>query len=364
MLSECVIILLTFTIVIITYYKWSFQYWKRKCVPTLEPSFPFGNMENPFSRNYSLGELMKKFYDEAKSKRYKHVGIYSFSSPVYLPVDPEYFKLIMQKDFQYFVDRGWYHNEKDDPLSAHLFAIDGQKWKNLRTKLTSVFTSGKMKTMFNTLIQCSEQMKDAVDKFYENHEPLDIKDVVARFTTDIIGSCAFGLECNSFKNPDAEFRKHGKNVFLPFSKLKAIKHIFANAKPELAHFFKIVLLPKESTSFFFNIIKETVEFRKQNNFARNDMLQIVMDLQNSNANNNEGLTLEEIAAQAFVFFVAGFETSSTTMSFCLFELATNIEIQERVREEIYEVLERHEGRITYDSLAEMKYLTQVVEGES
>jgi len=76
------------------------------------------------------------------------------------------------------------------------------------------------------------------------------------------------------------------------------------------------------------------------------------------------VTMEVIAAQAFVFFLAGFETSSTTMTFCLYELAMNPDIQERVRNEIDTVLERHGGNITYESIVEMEYLDKVVSGKS
>lgn len=75
------------------------------------------------------------------------------------------------------------------------------------------------------------------------------------------------------------------------------------------------------------------------------------------------LTMDEVAAQSFVFFLAGFETSSTTMTFALFELAQHQDIQDRVREEIGQVLAKHDEQMTYDSLSELKYMKQVIDGK-
>jgi len=75
------------------------------------------------------------------------------------------------------------------------------------------------------------------------------------------------------------------------------------------------------------------------------------------------ITMDVIAAQAFLFFLAGFETTSATMTFCLYELALNPDIQERVRNEIDTVLERYGGNITYEAISQMEYLDKVVSGE-
>lgn len=74
-------------------------------------------------------------------------------------------------------------------------------------------------------------------------------------------------------------------------------------------------------------------------------------------------TDSRLASQAFIFFLAGFETSSTTLSFCLYELAVNPAIQTKLREEIDTTLEKFGGQITYDAVQGMKYLGQVIDGK-
>jgi cytochrome P450 family 6 len=68
-------------------------------------------------------------------------------------------------------------------------------------------------------------------------------------------------------------------------------------------------------------------------------------------------------AQALVFLLAGYETSGSTLSFALYELAFHPEIQQSVRKEIVQVLSKHGGKLTYDGIQDMSYLDRFVSGE-
>ncbi|XP_047118510.1 probable cytochrome P450 6a14 [Schistocerca piceifrons] len=78
-------------------------------------------------------------------------------------------------------------------------------------------------------------------------------------------------------------------------------------------------------------------------------------------NGNKTLTTKEMAAQAWVFFLGGFETSSTTVSFCLYELSRRPDIQKKLQEEVDDVMRKTNGDVTYDDImTKMPYIEEVV----
>jgi cytochrome P450 len=74
------------------------------------------------------------------------------------------------------------------------------------------------------------------------------------------------------------------------------------------------------------------------------------------------LSHDDLTAQATVFFLAGFDTSSSATSYACWELAANPDIQERVQQEIDQVLGKYEENVTYEALKEMKFLDCVING--
>jgi cytochrome P450 family 6 len=236
----------------------------------------------------------------------------------------------------------------------------------MRTKLTPTFTSGKMKMMFQTLADCQVNLLKKVDEECAMKKPLDIKELLACFTTDIIGSCAFGLDFNSFEQENSPFRLYGKKVFTT-TRLQRLKKTLCMNFPELALYFNISTQPKDITDFFINVVKDTIDHREKKNYTRNDFMQLLIDMKNGKqeggVSDGKSLTLEEVAAQSFVFFLAGFETSSTLMTFALYELARHPDIQEKVRSEVETVLAKYDGEVSYDAIQDMKYMNQVIDGE-
>lgn len=77
---------------------------------------------------------------------------------------------------------------------------------------------------------------------------------------------------------------------------------------------------------------------------------------------SEKFTESQIVANAFVLFAAGFETTSSSISFCLYELALKKQIQDKVRAEIKMKRVKYNGETNNDYLAELDYLEMVIAG--
>lgn len=74
------------------------------------------------------------------------------------------------------------------------------------------------------------------------------------------------------------------------------------------------------------------------------------------------LTESQVVAQSVLFLIAGFETSSTLLTFTCYELAINQTIQIKLREEICSVLSRYSGKCTHEAMQEMSLLDMVLMG--
>lgn len=266
-----------------------------------KPTFPFGNLKgvgSKFHIVYKIKELYEKFKGKAPA-----FGIYLFVSPNVVVTDLELVKNVLVREFDNFHNRGLYYNEKDDPLGAQLFTIEDAEWKRMRGKLTPTFSSGKMKMMFETVVSVADIMKKQFDKDSESGV-VEVKETLAKFTTDVIGNVAFGLEMNSISDPDAQFRKMGKKVFQLDANMQ-IKILLMTSFRTLARKLRMTLFSPEVANFFVKTIRETVTHRQENNIQRNDVMNLLMNMLDDGSNDEGKISFNELAANCFVFFFAG-----------------------------------------------------------
>lgn len=358
-------------VLIYIYIKYLYAYWQRRGVPYLKPTFPFGNFGKTFMQKLQFGEQLDEI---CRSTEDPFIGVFGFLRPNLIACDPEFIRNVLIKDFQYFTDRGVYVDEKNDPLSGHLFSLAGEKWKNLRAKLTPTFTSGKMKVIFSTLLECKDPLENYMSTVADSNETVEMREMTARFSTNVIASVAFGIEIDCFADPDNPFRRLGRKIMeLSFGNgFRAFAFIVC---PQLLKWTGIRNTDRDVEEFFLDMVRQSLEMREKNQIVRKDFFQLLVQLRNTGTvqlddewqtvitnDNSKTMTIEELTAQALLFYAAGFETSSSTMSFCLYEIAKDDAIQRKVQVEIDTVLAQHNGQFTYESTNELKYLECCIDG--
>lgn len=341
-----------------------YAFWRERNVPYLEPTFPLGNTQDSVFKQRHFALISQDFYTELRQKTADYGGAFIIHRPALIVLSPEFAKTVMVRDFATFVDRGVYYNTESDPLSGNLFFIEGDEWRTLRTKISPTFTSGKMKMMFHTICEVADRLTEVLDTMATANQTQEVnmREYLARFTTDVIGSCAFGLECDSIRNPESEFREMGKKMF-NVTQLQSLKLMASMLKRDWARRLGVQFNSTEVNQFVLQLVRKTVAYRRANpQDRRNDFMQLMIDLHGIPSDEG-GLTLEEIAAQSFLFFFAGFETSSTTMAYAMFELALNPIIQQKLRDEINASGASTSERFTYEQIMGMSYLDRIISGK-
>jgi cytochrome P450 family 6 len=67
-------------------------------------------------------------------------------------------------------------HEEADPLEAkNLFNLEGQKWKEVRSKLSPTFTSGKMKMMTPLIEEVAKRFQEHLTRLAKNKEEFEAK---------------------------------------------------------------------------------------------------------------------------------------------------------------------------------------------
>ncbi|XP_063985747.1 probable cytochrome P450 6a13 [Diachasmimorpha longicaudata] len=355
-LIEWIITLSVLSCGVYYYFVKNFNFWKSRGVAGPEPGFFFGNMKFLITGKESWTAFLRRIYQKYSDEPL--VGIYAHREPVLIMKDLDLIQAVLIKDFGNFIDRGM-KVDVHDVLSNNLFMLDPKKWRPLRMKLSPVFTSGKLRDMFYLLNECGNRVEKYLEKF--DGQSVDMRDIAGKFATDVIGLCAFGVEANALEEEDSVFRKMGLHLLQSMASLKALlKMYLMDMLPTVYKFVGGLTAEREIQKFFIDLTRDTMEQREKMNITRHDFIDLLRSLKEEpNQIDDIELTDGVLAAQLFVFFFAGFETSSSTISNCLFELAMNHDIQDRLREEI----ERELGKsreITYEGIKRMKYLDMVV----
>ncbi|XP_055679441.1 probable cytochrome P450 9f2 [Lutzomyia longipalpis] len=361
------------------------NFFLEKGIKFQKPTFLFGNCFDMVRNKIGFFDYMR--YIGEKFPNEKIIGHFDFRSPLFVILDPEIVKYLAVKEFDNFCDHRSVFDEKQDPLFGNsIFSLRGQKWRDMRATLSPAFTGSKMRQMCDLIVEICDQIVDFMKKEAEEKGPqtYEMKEFFSKFGNDIIGTCAFGVKVNSFTNKENDFYACASRLFNFTSFKVQLKLILFRLCPKIMELFKIPLFEENDRNFLKNLVLDTMKVREEKKIIRPDMIHLLMEAQKGNLTHNDNdmdtagfATVEEseiglvkskrkwsddeLVAQCFLFFLAGFDTSSTVLSFLFYEIVANPDVQEKLYEEISEVHANLEGKpLKYETLPKLKYLDMVI----
>ncbi|XP_012557270.1 cytochrome P450 3A30 isoform X2 [Hydra vulgaris] len=233
-----------------------------------------------------------------------------------------------------------------------------------RKLFNGAFTSQQLKNYFPSFLTHTNLLMKiwsyTCDK--ESGTNLTVLDDLSNLSFDIIGDVGFGYQFNTITS-------HSRNEFT--SAIRYLAEIQLNAsvflKVLISYFpFLIQLLVMfGKRRKFIQIVRKTlnklIEKRKKEiddgiSTEEKDIITIVLKDQQQESSK---LTNDLIRDNLLLFLVAGHETTSNAMTWCLYMLGTNLEVQDKLREEILKNI-LDVNNISFEEVMSLKYLDCVV----
>ena len=250
------------------YMKHRLSYWKRRGIPEDKGHFPFGSKHawDFIQGKMPFTQMTNYAYETHPGE--KVVGTYDmFGSPALVIRDPDIAKLILVKDFDNFMERKPIHYNMYDSNSKNnryfpymLTELRGQKWKNVRSSLTPVFTSGKLKNMIPLIHKVADNCETYLDK--NIGVEFEAKELLKGYAMDVIISTGFGYETDTLNNPENIFKKHADVMIgKTFSWKLIIAIILFMMCPRLLRWLDWSFFDKNTEDFFAAVIVKTLKVR-------------------------------------------------------------------------------------------------------
>ncbi|XP_037564634.2 cytochrome P450 3A9 [Dermacentor silvarum] len=286
-------------------------------------------------------------WQEVYRKHGPITGTFTMATPTLMVGDPVLLKEIMVKNFSSFPNTEFIRQVGDPVLDNMLVSLLNKEWHVTRNIVSPVFSTSKMKQMVVTVNKCAKDMVRNFADAAREAKPYDVKLIFGAFGLDVTAQTTFSFSLDAHRDVHNPFILQAKRFFATEYNWRAF---LSFQFPRLSALIGLRIFCPDAVEYFSHVMTDLLRRRAAD--VKNDKPDFVRLLMNAECKNEEGspqkdtgkrvLTRDQVLAQAVLFFVAGYDTTTVAMSMAVYYLARHKDIQARLIEEIEDVLQNQE----------------------
>ncbi|EGJ0831473.1 cytochrome P450 [Campylobacter jejuni] len=270
---------------------------------------------------------------------------------LYVINDTKEVKRMMVDKVREFPKSAFLHELLSPLLGESIFTTNGEVWKKQRELLRPSFEMTRINKVFNLM---SEAVADMMDRFgkYPNHAVIEVDKAMTFITADVIFRTIMSSKLDEGKG------KKILNAFVTFQEQSvhtAMRRMFRFPK------WLSYVLGDRKRAKAGDVIRQVLSdiIKPRYDMADNAEFEDILGslLLVVDADTNKRFSFEEILDQVAMLFLAGHETTASSLTWTLYLLSLYPKEQEKAYEEITQVLQG--GVVEISHLRQFKYLTNI-----
>ena len=265
--------------------------------------------------------------------------------------DPKEVRKIMVDNVKEFPKSDMLHELLKPLLGVSIFTTNGEVWKKQRELLRPSFEMTRISKVFDLMSSAAADMMDRFRK-YPDGSIVEVDEHMTFVTADVIFRTIMSSKLDEIKGKEI---LHAFVTFQEETARTAIRKFFcvpqwlSNILGENKRM-KAGAVIRKSLS---DIIKPRYENYESDTYC--DILSSL--LHTVDASSGERFSFEEILDQVSMLFLAGHETTASSLTWTLYCLSLDQDAQQKAYNEIISI--NKDGKFSISDIKDMKYLTNV-----
>jgi cytochrome P450 len=237
--------------------------------------------------------------------------------------------------------------------TAGVFAAEGEDWRRSRRLAVTALNSNHLQRYFEIVSICAERLHRRLEPAARDGRLVEIGEALSSFTVDVTSWLAFGHDLNTLERGDNELQGHlhrvfhmtNRRLFAPFPYWRRVKLPADRALDRSLDYLR------PAVRSFMDQTRERIAARPELRESPENFIEGMISAQETEGKFSD----DEILANVFTLLLAGEDTTSHTMSWTIWSLASMPETQARWAQEALEVLGEERFPSDYAKVEELRF---------